>query len=187
MWKELNKIMGRKNTTTEPLIKLPEGVTMNHSDYINNYFNDTVKLLKQNQTINGANNFRRYLNPPTNFSLRLNKVSEDDVLKYIKENKSNAAGYDGIDPKIVKFTADIIKKPLTYVINQSLKTGIFPERLKVAKIIPLHKKGDKTNVENKRPISILNAFSKVFEKSIYEILSNYLEKKSAFDTIPVWF
>ena len=56
-----------------------------------------------------------------------------------------------------------------------MKTGIFPEQLKIAKIIPLHKSGDKTDVKNKRPISILSVFSKVFERAIYKRLSNYLE------------
>ena len=145
---------------------------MNHADYINCYFDETIKSLKRTQTTVGPDEFKKYLSPPTDFSLHLNHVSEDEVLKFINENQSNAVGYDGIDPKIIKMVGDVIKTPLSYIINQTFKTGIFPEELKVAKIIALHKKGDKTNIENKRPISILNVFAKIFEKSIYCRLSS---------------
>ena len=176
LWRELNKVMGRNNRTVDPTIDLPAGSTMNHSDYINHYFNDTIKSLKLNQRTPGEDDFKRFLNPATDFSLRLHPVTEDEVFKYINENKSNAAGYDGLYPRIIKYTADITKKPLAYMINQSFKTGIFPEELKVAKIIPLHKKGKKTDVANKRPISILNVFGKIFEKAIHKRLSTYLEE-----------
>ena len=138
LWREINGVMGRKSHSVDPLIELPEGSTMNHSNYINNYFNEAIQSLKTNQASANPNDFEKYLNPETDFSLCLHRVSEDEILKYIKENKSNAAGYDGIDPKIVKMAADIIKYPLVHIINRTFKTGIFPDRLKVAKIIPLH-------------------------------------------------
>ena len=175
MWRELNKVMGRNHSANDPLVTLPEGSTMNHADYINSYFDETIKSLKRNQTTVGPDEFKKYLSPPTDFSFRLYNISEDEILKFINANQSNAVGYDEIDPKIVKMVANIIKTPLAYIINQTFKTGIFPDALKVAKLIPLHKKGDKTNIENKRPISILNVFAKILEKSIYSRLSSYLE------------
>ena len=58
-----------------------------------------------------------------------------------------------------------IVKPLTFIINQSLKTGTFPDRLKVARVRPLFKNGDNQLITNYRPISILPSLSKIFEKS----------------------
>ena len=65
-----------------------------------------------------------------------------------------------------------IAKPLTCIINQSLKTGRFPSKLKVAKIIPIFKKDDEHDFNNYRPISLLPSISKVFEKTnLYSIVS----------------
>ena len=61
-------------------------------------------------------------------------------------------------------------KPLTYVINKPFETGKFPNLLKIAKIIPIFKSGNKTMVSNYRPISVLPVFSKVYEK----IMANHL-------------
>ena len=58
-------------------------------------------------------------------------------------------------------------------INQSLITGIFPEKLKGAKVLPLFKKGDETLIENHRPVSLLTSISKVFEKVVFIQLSKY--------------
>ena len=66
------------------------------------------------------------------------------------------------------------------VINQTLLTGIFPNKLKIAKVIPLFKKGDKSIIENYRPISILPSISKVFEKIIFNQLYDHFQKHNLF-------
>ena len=66
------------------------------------------------------------------------------------------------------------------VINQSLLTGIFPNKLKIAKVIPLFQKGDKSIIENNRPISILPSISKVFEKIIFNQLYDHFKKHNLF-------
>ncbi len=58
-----------------------------------------------------------------------------------------------------------------------LATGIFPDKLKIAKIIPLHKKDDETLFTNYRPISLLPAISKIFEKVIFKQLYNFFQEK----------
>ena len=62
--------------------------------------------------------------------------------------------------------ADIIASPISRLINKSFLTCIFPDVLKEAKIIPIHKKGSKQEVGNYRPISLLPALSKIWEKAI---------------------
>ena len=68
-----------------------------------------------------------------------------------------------------------IVKPLTFIINQSLKTGTFPDRLKVARVRPLFKKGDNQLITNYRQISILPSLSKIFEKVMHMQLTYYLK------------
>ena len=73
-------------------------------------------------------------------------------------------------------------KPLTLLINQVLNSVIFPDKLKIAKVTPIFKKGDPSLFENYRPISLLPAISKVLEKIIALQLSSYFEKnKLLFD------
>jgi hypothetical protein len=85
-------------------------------------------------------------------------VSEAEVVSIIKYLKpKNTAGYDGISIKILKHFAHIISKPLTYIYNCSLTTGIFPERCKFAVVRPTYKKGGFEGLNNYRPISLLTA------------------------------
>ena len=58
--------------------------------------------------------------------------------------------------------------PLTHIINMSLSTGIVPNDLKIAKVIPIFKKGEQDLVSNYRPISLLTCFSKIFERIVYK-------------------
>jgi hypothetical protein len=86
----------------------------------------------------------------------------------------NTYGYDGIPTKIIKLSAPFITSPLTHICNQTLSTGIFPERLKYALIRPVFKKGDKCLITNYRPISILTSFSKIVERLIFLRLQRHL-------------
>ena len=76
-------------------------------------------------------------------------------------------------------------KSLTLLINQVLNTGIFPDKLKIAKVNPNYKKGDPQLFETYRPISLLPTISKVLEKIIYKQLSSYFEEYVFFSK-PVW-
>ena len=57
-----------------------------------------------------------------------------------------------------------------------IRSGVFPDDLKIAKVIPLYKSGDSSLFTNYRPISLLPASSKVFERLIYNRLHSFLEK-----------
>ena len=63
---------------------------------------------------------------------------------------------------------------LIYICNKLLLKGIFPTRLKFSQIIPILKKGKKSEISNYRPISLLTSFSKIFEKIIFNRLHNHV-------------
>ena len=75
----------------------------------------------------------------------------------------------------MKMLTKVYIKPLTYLINISIKQGIFPEELKMAKVIPIYKSDDKQLIQNYRPISVISYFSKVFEKIMYNHVIDFLE------------
>ena len=70
------------------------------------------------------------------------------------------------------------QKPLSQIINESFQSGIFPDKMKLAKVIPLFKKGCSVTASNYRPISLLSVFSKITEKVMYKRLNDFLEKHS---------
>ena len=83
-----------------------------------------------------------------------------------KLNVSKATGLDNIGPKILKISANIKARSLVYIINKSVISGSFPSMWKEAKVKPLFKSGDKDDINNYRPISIIPTISKLIEKWI---------------------
>ena len=100
----------------------------------------------------------------------------ESVISKLKNKKSY--GIDGISNVLLNSIANEIIKPLTLIINQSLEIGIFPDAFKTSKVTPIYKKGDKTNLNNYRPISILPTISKVFERVIHIQLYDYFCKNN---------
>ena len=86
------------------------------------------------------------------------------------------AGTDEIPEYVVKQCIEQLKIPLTDIYNASLESGIFPDKLKIAKVIPVHKKGDSRDVSNYRPISLLPVFLKLLEKLMYNRLAEFIER-----------
>ena len=99
----------------------------------------------------------------------------NDVSKAVKSIKSNSAGMDGLNLKAFKVVSAYLLPVLLYLVNLSMRKGDFPRALKQAKVIVLHKGGDKNELSNYRPISILPLFSKIFEKVIYSQVYSYLD------------
>ena len=87
-----------------------------------------------------------------------------------------SCGFDGISSRLLKLIKPVLTKSFTLIINQILTTGVFPDKLKTAKVIPIYKKGDETLFCNYRPISILPAISKVIETIIYDQLNSFLKR-----------
>ncbi len=73
---------------------------------------------------------------------------------------------------------EYISKPLTFICNQSLQPGIFPNNMKITKVIPFYKNGNKHIFSNYRPYSLLPQFSKILEKLFVVRLNHFLEKHS---------
>ena len=87
-----------------------------------------------------------------------------------------SAGHDEIGMDLIKNIIHLISKPLEIIINSSFKTGIVPNYLKIAKIHPIFKEGNKRDILNYRPISVLPSFSKIFERLVHNRLSKYITK-----------
>lgn len=114
---------------------------------------------------------------PNSFSFSI--TTEKKVYKYLNSlSPKKATGLDGIPSRFVKDSASIIAGPISHIVNLSVIQGVVPDDLKSARVVPLYKKNDKTDVGNYRPVSILSIVSKVFERVIYDQLEEYLVQNS---------
>ena len=103
---------------------------------------------------------------------RINVQEVVNVVKGIDGRKTT--GLDNVPCKLFKIAADVVAPSLTCIFNQSLQTGTYPSDWKLAKVSSIFKNGSKTDLNNFRPISVIPALAKIFEKVIYDQLYNYL-------------
>lgn len=102
-------------------------------------------------------------------------VNNVEIIRIIKDLKSKTStDYWDLSTKLIKLISKEISLPLTRIINDSLDSGSFPDTLKLAKVIPLFKKGDSHDAANYRPISLLPVFSKILEKIMYIRLEKFV-------------
>ena len=107
-------------------------------------------------------------------------VTSDEVEKMLKSlNSQKSAGTNRLPIKLVKLASEILLKPLSIAMNNSITSSTFPDRAKVATVVPIDKKTDnKYSVSNFRPVSLLNCFSKIYENyiknHIVNSMSNYI-------------
>ena len=111
-------------------------------------------------------------------SFSFNEVSARDLWLLLKMlDGSKSTGVDQIPPKLVSLASDDLAAPLTNAINCSIRNFIFPQNAKTAPVCILDKGEHARTVErNYRPVSILNTFSKIFEKILKDQLSPFLDK-----------
>ena len=105
-------------------------------------------------------------------------ISLQDMQKHIMDNKSSkSCSIDSIPSVILKENLDMVSLILYNNFNNSLYSCVFPDKLKLANIIPSHKSGNRTSKENYRPISNLPDISKIYERLLYFQLNNYFDNK----------
>jgi len=103
-------------------------------------------------------------------------ITAEEIYKLTKNLKNSlACGIDDIPDILIKKCIHLLIKPLVDICNSSLIAGKFPNNFKVAKVLPIFKKGERLNIENYRPISLLSGFSKILEKIMYNRLVSFLE------------
>jgi len=170
--------MGGHETNIDSLLVNGEMITnpAMMANKFNNYFTGIAQSLAE-KISDSPISFEKYMNPPLPNCFGLSETSSEEILNLSHSiHLSHSKGVDDIDPYIAIPTLASIAKPLAKIINCSFTSGIVPQALKIAKVVPVFKKGGKDEVSNYRPISVLPLFSKFFEKLMYERLSNFITK-----------
>jgi hypothetical protein len=108
-------------------------------------------------------------------NLRLGNTTPEHVKKVISKFKpKTSCDVQGQSTKMIKFVSNEISVPLAHVFNLSLSQGVFPDKLKTCRVIPIFKSGDQLDVDNYRPISLLSSISKILEKIVADKLIHHL-------------
>ena len=117
-----------------------------------------------------------YLKDRISQSMFLAPVCPEEIQTIIHSlNADKAIEPYSIPVFLLKILSGIISLPLSSIINHSFETGVFPDKMKIGKVTPLHKKDSTDNPSNYRPISILSVFSKIFERLVYKCLYQFLD------------
>ena len=163
---------------------LNNGKYITKSITIANIFNDffhSVALAIQSKIKFSCKSFSEYLLSKYYDSFTITPTSKaeiDAIISSLNSNKST--GPNSIPLKILKLTQNEISQHLAHIFNLSFMTGVFPDSLKIAKVIPIHKKDSKLVVSNYRPISILSNLDKILEKLMHSRLMKFLDDQKFF-------
>ena len=114
-------------------------------------------------------------------SIFMEPCTEVDLANILSTLKSkSSSGYDGISNKLLKIVGNTLLKPLCYIINELLRLSCFPDAMKNAIVVPLHKGGPCFLVNNYHPISLLITLSKLLEKLVYKQVYSFLDRNKQF-------
>jgi hypothetical protein len=182
IWNIINELTGRMKR-----VKQSKFFTHNNSKYskpgeicklFNEYF---IKIGKEiSDKFNKTDEYKRYLKRKST-RFKFTEVTMKRIVNIINKMKSkSSSGHDGISNKILKKIKLEISPKLEYLFKKSLQTGIFPDSLKIARVMPLYKKGSMTDITNYRPISLLPCISKILEKLVNSDLREYFETNNYF-------
>ena len=179
-WKVLNQVMNRGKTGNSIVSSFQyEGKEIDNGKEIVNNFNEYfsnigTKLAKSIPNIPGKR-VTDYITNRNKNTIFLTPVTEQEILGIVRLFKNKySCGYDNVSMNVIKNVITSIVKPLVHICNLSLKNGCFPDDMKIAKILPIYKAGDKNVFSNYRPISLLSQFSKILEKVFSNRLTKFL-------------
>ena len=153
------------------IINDPNTIANSFNNFFANVGANTEKNVPKTPHISPA----FYLRNRIQFDFIIAHISEQDILNIITALPIKSTGPASVPINLLKLVADIIVVPLCRIINLSFTTGVFPDILKVAKVIVLHKGGSTQDMNNYRPISLLSIFDKIIEKLMHARLYEFLE------------
>ena len=176
-WRLINELQSRQCKSTKvSQIKSGHQVFTSPEDIaeaFNNHFTSIGQTLARE--IPTVDTDPLYYVKPSDRVFSFERINVQEVVNLVKGiDAGKATGLDNIPCKLLKIAADVVAPSLTCIFNQSLLTGIYPSDWKLAKVTPIFKNGSKTDLNNYRPISVIPAVAKIFEKIIYDQLHNYL-------------
>ena len=182
-WKILNKVINKKyNKPTYPEYFLKNNTRISKKEDIANGFNHFftnvgANLAKSIPLPDKDVSIYDYLEGEVGHTMFLNPVDDQEIIRTVQNCKNKmSTDYNDINMLMVKKIITQIVRPFVHICNVTFQTGVFPDKMKIAKVVPLFKSGEKNVFTNYRPISLLPQFSKILEKLYYERMDTFLNK-----------
>ncbi len=175
-WKTVKYFNGDNSNDSDsksPLMENDKCITddLEKAELFNEYF---VKQSTIEETEEECEKLKSPIIPENTLNeIQIDEQTVKDILKNLKPNK--ASGPDRINPRTLKKTAEALSPILVKFFNKCLEMEQFPDKWKLANIIPIHKKGSHDQVGNFRPISLLSCLGKVFERCVAKYLLNFFK------------
>ena len=186
VWKGIKEIINIKTKSHD----LPSCLTINNSNItdplqisnqFNSYFSTIAENILKERKFHGNKIFSDFLPDPfpNNITDDFPPTDENEISDLISQLKSNkGTGPNSIPTQILHLIKLEIAKPLASIINMSFSTGIHPDKLKIAQVTPIFKKGSRLETCNYRPISLLSNINKIFEKVMYSRIYSFISKSN---------
>jgi hypothetical protein len=179
-WETLNELTSSsKNKST----KIPSLITPNETiteptaiaEEFNSFFSQAGQQISDSVPLTNVTP-ESYLPPIDAPAFELGNTGPIHVSDLIKSFPSKTSlDIDGISLKLLKYIKIEISTPLAYIFDLSLTEGIFPNKLKINRTVPIFKAGDSKKCDNYRPISLIPTLSKILEKMVATKLTNFLQ------------
>ena len=186
LWKTINNIINYKDPKNSSIDRVEDenGNFITEAEQISNLMNKNFVSLVDNLMATNQYKDEEDNHPPFNSdrvlkSFFLRPFTVPEITNYIKSLDSNKSSRSDL-PKIcfLKISVEVIAPLITELFNQCIVQSVFPTSLKLAEVIPIHKSGPKTNINNYRPISLLSPFSKLFETHLCNCLTDFFNKNN---------
>ena len=177
-WKVINEMRNKKRSSNFPnYIEFNNQLIIDRRMIVNkfnSYYVNIARDLNNSKSTEDFNDYRIFMKNRISDSIFLEEIETneiDTIIGNLNPNKSS-----DFSPRILQFFRNQISPTLAVLFNKCMFSGIFPDVLKIAKVIPLYKSGTRSEVSNYRPISLLPVISKIFEKLLHKRLTKFLEK-----------
>ena len=105
-------------------------------------------------------------------------TSNEVKLEILSMPCNKSYGFYSCPVSILQSTSNIVSDIIVQIFNKSVDSGNYPSKLKMAKVIPIFKSDNETDLNNYRPISLLSCFNRIFEKLVYKRMKSFIDKNN---------
>ena len=178
-WRSSNNILGNSKKSSNSLT-LAHGNSFitdetEIANLFNNYFINIGNNLINNIITNDIDPLSYMGERPIN-SFVFYDTNDYEVSRIIQKFKNKTSTINNIPISVIKKISPFISSLLAELFNESIEVGVFPSKLKLSRVIPLHKNGSTTSLKNYRPITTLSVFSKIFEKLVHVRMTSFINR-----------